>query len=278
MRLNVLPLKAYCNCMYRLEKFYRPGFDPKQYWEDRYAKGHAVGKSSEDFRKQGFWPLLKEQLDKNKKYLDAGCGVGGWVIFLKDEGYDVEGVDSAARVVRAISEVDPDLKIKAAPITALPYADGSLDGVLSIGTLEYAEGRVPEALNEVARVLKNGGILFLEVPLANLLRRLIYLPFKKLQRMMKAVQGKQPVFANYVFRRSEMADVLRGAGFEIVKMQPHELPDAGSHYGLYVDWPMLRGKEPYLLNAAGLILKRLFNMLSPWIASTGMVVVARKVN
>ena len=69
---------------------------------------------------------------------------------------------------------------------------------------------------------------------------------------------------------------MRTAGFEVVEEQAHELPEKDSHYGLYIDWPWLRGKEPYKLNAAGKMLKDFANSLSPWIASTGAVFVARK--
>jgi SAM-dependent methyltransferase len=262
--------------MFKLEKFYAPGFNPQQYWDDRYSREHIAGKSSEQFRQQGFWPLLQKYFSKDKRYLDAGCGMGGWIIFLNEEGYTVEGIDVAARTVRALTEYDPDLRVKIAPITAIPYADASFDGVLAIGTLEYQEDRVPEALREVYRVVRDGGIFFLEVPIANVVRRLLYMPLKRLEKIFRQSQGQRPAFANYLFDRGELSGLLRAAGFEVVEEQPHELPDKHSHYGLYVDWPFLRGSAPYKLNALGLFVKTVCNALSPWIASTGTVIVARK--
>jgi hypothetical protein len=43
-----------------------------------------------------------------------------------------------------------------------------------------------------------------------------------------------------------------------------------------VDYPFLRGNEPYKLNILGKLIKKVANAISPWIASTGMVVVAKK--
>jgi hypothetical protein len=69
---------------------------------------------------------------------------------------------------------------------------------------------------------------------------------------------------------------LERQGFEVAEERPHDLPEVDSHYGLYVDWPWLRGEKPYKLNGLGVVLKRLLNAISPWVASTGVVMVARK--
>ncbi len=262
--------------MFKLRKFYPEGFNPQQYWDDKYSQEHIAGKSSEGFKKQEFWPVMEKYLDKEGRYLDAGCGIGGWIIFLNEQGYGVEGVDIAARTVRALTEYDSDLKVRVAPITALPYPDDSFDGVLAIGTLEYVEDKVGEALEEVKRVLKDDGFFFIEVPVANFVRRLFYIPLKKIELMIRSRRGEKPVFSNYLFDRNELKKIIRDRGFELVEEKPHELPEPDSHYGLYIDWPFLRGEKSYRLNAVGRFLKMVFNTISPWAASTGVVIVARK--
>lgn len=262
--------------MYRLEKFYRAGFDRQTYWEDKYAQEHIAGTSSEEFRRQGFWPLLEQQLRNEGAYLDARCGIGGWILFLKEQGYDIKGIDIAARTVRALTEYDAELDVKVATITRIPYPDARFDGVLAIGTLEYVDGSVDEALVEVRRVLKSGGFFFAEVPIANGLRQAVYIPLKRLQRWIRTRRGEQPTFANYLFAPKELERLLGGAGFEVLAVRPHELPGADQHYGLYIDWPFLRGSRPYQLNLLGRLVKAVAETISPWLASTGMVVVARK--
>jgi len=259
--------------MFRLEKFYQPGFNAQEYWDDKYANEHIAGKSSEEFKTQDFWPLLQKYLEKNKVYLDASCGIGGWILFLRDEGYNVEGIDTRARTLRAMTEYDPDLKVKIAPMTAIPYVDNSLDGLLAIGALEYLENGVDKALEEVHRVLKSGGFFLVEVPLENALRRLFYIPLKKLQR---ALKSGTPTFAMYLFEKEDLSTMLENQGFTISEVQAHELPAANSHYGLYIDWPFLRGSKPYELNILGRLVKIIANAISPWIASTGIVIVAKK--
>lgn len=263
--------------MFKLEKYYNKSFDRQTFWEDKYAQEHIVGSSSVEFKKQGFWPLLQSSLTKDgKRYLDVGCGIGGWILFLKEEGYTVEGVDVAARTVRALTEYDPDLKVKVASMTALPYEDNSMDGVLAIGTLEYVEDKVAVAIAEVARAVKPGGLFFLEVPMANLLRRLTYIPMKKLEKIVRLWLGHEPAFSNYLFNRVELRRLLEEGGFEVTEERVHELPEPASHYGLYIDFPIFRGREQYKLNWLGRFVKTVLNAISPWIASTGMVVIAKK--
>jgi len=262
--------------MFRLEKFYSPEFNPQQYWDDRYAQEHVAGKDADEFKQQDIWPLLEKHLEKGKRYLDARCGIGGWTIFLNDQGFTADGIDTYARTVRALTEYNPDLHVKVADVTRIPFADNTFDGVLAIGALEYVENRVPDALKELARVTKPGGWVLIEVPVINSLRRWIYLPLKRLEQNWKKQRGKKPTFANYVFDRTELRELLKDAGFVVAEEQPHEVPGAGNHYGLYTNFPFLRGSEPYRLNLLGRLVKAISNAISPWIASTGVIVVARK--
>ena len=262
--------------MFKLKKYYPQGFNAQEHWDNKYAKEHIAGKDSSEYKKQDFWPLMKEVLPKEKKCLDAGCGVGGWILFLRDEGYDVEGIDMAPRTVRALTEYDPQMKVKVAGMTAIPYPDNNFGGVLAVGALEFMEDKIDEALSEVHRVLEPNAIFFLEVPIVNWLRRLLYIPLKSIEGVIKKQQGITPSFSNYLFTRKELKEYLEKAGFEVIKEQAHELPDKDSHYGLYVDWKIFRGSTQYKLNALGLGAKKLANAISPWVASTGITIVVRK--
>lgn len=256
-------------------------FDPKDFnrsgvWDDRYRNMYSAQNDMAQYEKQSFWSLLEKKLTKDGSYLDAGCGIGGWILFLSEKGYNVQGIDAHPQAVRAMTEYDRDLQVKIAGSNAIPCADNSLDGVISIGSLEYTEGAVEQSLQEFYRVLKAGGFVCIEVPLLNTLRKLFYVPLKKLEGVIKRSAGQQATFAYYLFDRSEFEELLKKKGFEIESLEAHDLPDSGSHFGLYANWPLLRGSKPYELNALGKLVKSISNTISPWIASAGMVVIARK--
>lgn len=261
--------------MIPLYKFQRPGVDRERFRELSFARQHIARGGLADFARQDFWPLLRRFLQPGRRYADVQCGTGGWAIFLHDEGYDVEGVDTSRRVAQAITEFEPDIRMHVAPPTDLPFAEGSLDGLVAIGTLEALEGRLVEALREWRRVLREDGTLVLEVPYANLFRRLTYLPLKRLEFVLRTLLGQQPHFTAYLFVPAELAKLVRRAGFAIVELKPHELPDPDAHFALYHDWPFLRGGKPYRLNALGRLVKRLCERASPWCAATGLFAIAK---
>ena len=262
--------------MVPIYKFDPKNFDRSKMWDDRYREMYSAINDFSQYEKQSFWPILEKKLQKNGTYLDAGCGIGGWILFLANKGYVVSGIDAHPQAVRAMTEYDPDLSVKIAGSDAIPAMDNSLDGVLSIGSLEYFECAVEESLKEFYRILKKDGFVCVEVPLANTLRRALYIPLKRLEGLCMRLFGRTPSFAYYLFGKSEFETMLTDAGFAIEEVLAHDLPDANSHFGLYSNWPILRGAKPYELNILGKIIKTISNAISPWFASAGMVVIAKK--
>ncbi|HLC49741.1 MAG TPA: class I SAM-dependent methyltransferase, partial [Candidatus Andersenbacteria bacterium] len=70
-------------------------FDPKDFnrnsvWENRYRHMYSAQNDFAQYEKQSFWPMLENKLAKNGSYLDAGCGIGGWILFLAEKGYTVQ--------------------------------------------------------------------------------------------------------------------------------------------------------------------------------------------
>ena len=261
--------------MIPLYKFPKWGVDRERIREESFARQHIAGHGAEDFARQDFWPLMKRYLKLGQRYVDVQCGTGGWVMFLHDEGYRAEGVDPSRRVAQAISEYEPEIPVRVAPPTRLPYADQSLDGIIGIGALESLESESLAALREWRRVLREDGTLFFQVPYASPLRQLTYLPLKRIEYLLKRAAGQTPVFAAYLFTPAELHALARKARFSIVELIPHELPDPDAHFALYHDWRFLRGDRPYRLNAAGRAVKHLCQQVSPWFASTGLFAIAK---
>ncbi|MBP2689345.1 MAG: 3-demethylubiquinone-9 3-O-methyltransferase, 2-polyprenyl-6-hydroxyphenyl methylase, partial [Deltaproteobacteria bacterium] len=92
-----------------------------------------------------------EYLPKGEPILEAGCGLGAWVIYLGDRGYDIAGIDNDPQVISRLKEWRPSLNVTAGDICRLPYEAGSLGAVISLGVMEHFEEGCDEAMRETWR-------------------------------------------------------------------------------------------------------------------------------
>lgn len=116
-----------------------------------------------------FDQLLRGRFDGVRTVLDAGCGGGRNLVWLLRAGVDVYAVDRDAaaveRVRRLAAELAPGLppeNVRVGEVDALPFADASMDAVISSAVLHFAAdpahwGRM---VDEMWRVLRPGGVLF----------------------------------------------------------------------------------------------------------------------
>jgi SAM-dependent methyltransferase len=100
-----------------------------------------------------------------RKFLDLGSGVGWAAAFAADKGAGdpVVGVDFAIKALRLGALVAPGSDRVQADGQNLPFASGSFDRILSMGSLEHFPD-VSAALKEVSRVLTPDGRVVLVVP------------------------------------------------------------------------------------------------------------------
>lgn len=96
--------------------------------------------------------------------LDAGMGPGRLVAELEAAGWDVSGIDASPAMVEEARRRAPGAggRLLRAEIEALPFPNESFDAVVATGVLEYAD--VHRALDELARVLRPGGITVVSYP------------------------------------------------------------------------------------------------------------------
>jgi SAM-dependent methyltransferase len=103
------------------------------------------------------------------RILDAGCGTGGNSAHLRAYG-SVTGIDYSADALTFARE-RPGLRLARASVETLPFADASFDLVLSNDVLcHLGVASDLTALREFTRVLRPGGVLFLQLPAYQWLR------------------------------------------------------------------------------------------------------------
>ena len=101
------------------------------------------------------------------RILDAGCGNGRHAIPLATAGYDVVGLDGSRRLLAAArrsARGSGRPRLVHGSYARLPFASGSFDAVMSLGTALVQTGDPEDcaALREFRRVLAPGGRLLIE--------------------------------------------------------------------------------------------------------------------
>jgi SAM-dependent methyltransferase len=220
---------------------------------------------------------LFRYLPKDELILEAGCGLGAWVIYLRENGYNIEGIDHDEKVISRLKEYDPTLPLKSGGILNLPYPDNSLGGYISLGVLEHFKDGTKRPLEEAMRVLKPGGIMIFTVPFNSLFRRIIAHPLRALYLFIHRLRGGRAFFAEYRYSTAEAQRVLEKAGFQIVATDVDDFIDKTRSLALWSEFPFFQDQhKPYALNLSGRILAYIMNSISRRIAAAGVLVVARK--
>src|SRR5579885_75306 len=107
--------------------------------------------------------LAGVKLPRPALVLDAGCGPGGTSARFKPLGR-VVGLDLATEALTLARRHSLDGLVRSS-VTALPFADGTFDLVLSFDVIYHLwVGDDRLAVKELARVLKPGGYLLIRVP------------------------------------------------------------------------------------------------------------------
>lgn len=177
---------------------------------------------------------LKEP--RGLKILDAGCGEEIYTLFLAQREALLTGVDLSYRYVAIARELTKSLGLKAdhlvCDLAYLPLPEGCFDWVICNSVLEHVDEEML-ALQEMRRVLKPQGILFLTVDCED---RLLIIDFlDQLPRWCKKVLLKREISSaprvedglrihlakDYGVRRryrgEELTERLRRLGFEILE-------------------------------------------------------------
>ncbi len=159
--------------------------------------------------KSQYRPAVDRYVPQKGLILDAGCGLGGWLIHLHSPSLTVCGADLDLRALKRLKREFPRAPVCAADVVHLPYANSSFGGCLSFGVVEHLERHLEDAIKEAYRVLVPGGVFLVSVPFMNPLKKWI-LP-KQSERPRSSA-----FFYQFVFTEEEISRVLRRNGFGVV--------------------------------------------------------------
>lgn len=105
--------------------------------------------------------VLNENVSKNSSICDIGCGNGELITEISRDGYKTYGADISEKRVQNL--INKGINAVCAKGEKLPYECNSMDVVCSLECLEHVFNPI-EVLNEIKRILRPNGLLFLTVP------------------------------------------------------------------------------------------------------------------
>ena len=154
-------------------------FHPKQYWDKRIASVsdyQAIGRVDlpervNKMRKKRLFSQLDEiysrrDVDLSKAaVLDAGCGNGIYSRYYAEKRAEVVGIDFSNQAIETIRENGINGEFSVGSINQIPYRTDSFDVVHCFSVLYHIinDDAWEDAVAELCRVLKPGGILTLRV-------------------------------------------------------------------------------------------------------------------
>jgi len=137
---------------------------------------------------------------KVKKILDLGCGSGRHTILLSKRGFNLTGIDFSKEAVKLARLWAKKERVKPQFIIGqihkkLAIQDNSFDAVIAIDSLHYeSTDDLIFSLKECKRILKDGGLSFITLPL----------------------QICNPLVTHLIFTRDEIKNLL-SADFHILE-------------------------------------------------------------
>lgn len=145
-------------------------------------------------------PYILRYMPRQGRVIEAGCGLGRFVAYLCEMGYEVEGIEINPETVHVVNRRQPSLQIREGDVASMPYPDNSVAGVISLGVVEHFIDGPELPLREIQRILRPGAYAVLTVPSLNHIRRLkracgYYALRASLSRisLVRSMLGKEPL-------------------------------------------------------------------------------------
>lgn len=195
-----------------VRKTYRAHGGNSEYWDLRWANTLVDSSELNTDKYPGKYSL--EVINKTDGVLlEAGCGAGRALIYCHDLGREIIGIEYSQTAVDKIKAHRPDIDVRQADITDLPFPDATFSGVMAFGLYHNLEFGCDKALAETLRVMKPGGIMAASVRLDNIENRI-----NDWIENRKYKASKDLAFHKANYTVAEFRKMLAQAGFEVERV------------------------------------------------------------
>jgi SAM-dependent methyltransferase len=163
--------------------------------------------------------LLENALPATGRILEAGCGLGQYVILLRQRRHAVIGADWSQEALQRSRKAVASSPLAVMDLSRLAVRDAAFAAYISLGVVEHDQKGPDAIVAEAARVLSPGGRLLLSVPYWNGARRLLT---RRLVREGDEIRAAGGEFYQFAFTRHEVRAFVEAHGFEVMAFHPYD--------------------------------------------------------
>jgi ubiquinone/menaquinone biosynthesis C-methylase UbiE len=192
----------------------------KEAWE-AFWQGCTAEEEIQRLDFYGGRPLILKYVPRHGISVEAGCGFGRYVTYLRSIGINIVGLDFQEDVLLRSQEwLRSKMQKEVAvfcngDVRHLPFKENSLSGYISLGVVEHFIEGPHKPLEEAFRCLRPGGIAIVEVPNRLSYSQLFIHSFESAKNVVKLVLGrrKRKAFFQYEYSPNRLKRFMREAGF-----------------------------------------------------------------
>jgi len=188
------------------------------FWSDHWA-GQDVDGLLEIARSSPLTDIIEAALPPTGRILEAGCGLGQYVVLMRERGRDAMGADWSLEALARCRAAAPGTPLAVMDLGRLAVRSEAFDAYVSLGVVEHDPAGPARILAEAARVLAPGGRLILSVPYWNGVRTLGAAHLIRQGRRLRASGGE---FYQFAYSRREVRAFLEAAGFRVRSFHPYD--------------------------------------------------------
>ena len=190
----------------------------QEFWQEHWA-GQDTRGLLDIARASPLTAIIEAALPPAGRVLEAGCGLGQYVILMRERGHRALGADWSLDALARCRAAVPGTPLAVMDLARLGVRDRALDAYVSLGVVEHDPEGPGRILAEAARVLAPGARLIVSVPYANGMRRMAAPRIHAEARRLRAAGGQ---FYQFAFSRAELGAALAAHGFRVVSFHPYD--------------------------------------------------------
>ncbi len=202
-------------------------------WHELYSQNDVFAVIHQYRRDVALGLIQKQNLSGGCPILDIGCGAGVLTVELARRGYRVNAIDAVPAMVALTKKnaveagISDHVSAETGDAHNLAFKSAAFDCVVAMGITPFLHS-LPEALKEISRVIKSGGLLVINSdnrwrltrvldPLLSPLTAWLRKSLKRILALLRLREPKQEPRLVHMYSNREFISLLRDAGLEVME-------------------------------------------------------------